>query len=88
MIVSPNWPQPYKSVDRWCNWVIKVRKGFRVLLQFQFFSIEGDMKMNGCPKTVVRIWRSKNAQPIDLCGGNLTNSTRNLLSDDNYMKIR
>lgn len=43
-IASPNWPNPYKSVDELCNWTVKVRKGFRVLLQFQHFSIEGDMR--------------------------------------------
>ena len=43
-IASPNWPSPYKSIDELCNWTVKVRKGFRVLLQFQYFSIEGDMR--------------------------------------------
>ena len=46
IISSPNWPKPYKSIDKLCNWSIKVKKGYRILLEFQSFLIEGDMRGN------------------------------------------
>lgn len=87
IIQSPNWPNPYRSIDEWCEWSIKVKDSFRILLTFQSFTIEGDMREHGCPNAVVRIWKGKTSIPIDLCGDSLTNSTRNMLSDDNHMKI-
>lgn len=111
-IASPNWPNPYKSIDELCSWTVKVRKGFRVLLQFQHFSLEGDMrggqptignyffqilkllinnfvfpKEKGCPNAVVRILKGSTSIPIDLCGESLTNATRHVLSEDDFLKV-
>jgi hypothetical protein len=43
-ITSPGYPKAYAANDSWCQATVRVRPGYRVLLHFVQFSVEGDMK--------------------------------------------
>jgi CUB domain len=47
IIVSPNYPSNYEGpgkglASRACNWYITARTGYKILLHFDFFAVEGD----------------------------------------------
>lgn len=44
IVTSPAYPVTHASNDSWCQSTIRVRPGYRVLLHFIQFSVEGDMK--------------------------------------------
>ncbi|XP_055373850.1 tolloid-like protein 2 isoform X2 [Condylostylus longicornis] len=75
IITSPNYPQNYKGpakdfASMACNWFISARAGYRISINFEHFSVEGDPGGRGCPAVVLRLWTSidTEAPPIELCG--------------------
>ena len=47
IITSPNYPNKYHGpgkglASRACNWYINTRNGYRIAMNFEFFSVEGD----------------------------------------------
>lgn len=47
VIISPNFPLNYEGPTRGmasktCNWYVNVRPNHKILLNFEFFAVEGD----------------------------------------------
>ncbi|XP_064103778.1 cubilin-like isoform X5 [Macrobrachium nipponense] len=92
IIHSPHWPQKYDGPDRSggafsCNWFIHVRPYHKILLWFQFFSVEGNPAERGCPAAVVRVWPDLDKVPIELCGEKLTNEAAVFISKSSLMRV-
>lgn len=75
VITSPNFPAHYHGpgkglASRACNWYITPRIGYKVLLNFDNFSVEGSPADRGCPAAVIRIWMSPDSEaaPQEICG--------------------
>lgn len=43
--------------------------------------------VRGCPSAVVRVWNDKSKPVIELCGANLSNDTRQIISSSNTLKV-
>ncbi|KAJ8314503.1 hypothetical protein KUTeg_006653 [Tegillarca granosa] len=74
LITSPGYPEKYKSYSV-CNWTIKASKRTnQILVQFYLFHTEGKLDATGmgCQNAVMRLYRSNNFAPEELCGS-LTN---------------
>ncbi|XP_055680317.1 cubilin isoform X3 [Lutzomyia longipalpis] len=75
VITSPNFPANYHGpgkglASRACNWYITARIGYKILLNFEMFSVEGDPAGRGCPAAVLRLWTfpESDAAPQEVCG--------------------
>ncbi|XP_037910464.1 tolloid-like protein 2 isoform X3 [Hermetia illucens] len=75
IITSPNYPANYKGpaknmASSACNWYITARSGYKISINFEFFSVEGDPPGRGCAAAVLRLWTNleSEASPIELCG--------------------
>lgn len=75
LITSPNYPANYHGpgkglASRACNWYITPRTGYKILLNFDVFSVEGSPPDRGCPAAVLRIWMSSDSDdaPQEICG--------------------
>ncbi|KAK7084520.1 Domain first found in C1r, C1s, uEGF, and bone morphogenetic protein [Halocaridina rubra] len=92
VIHSPHWPHKYDGPDRdegafSCNWFIHVRPYHKILLWFQFFSVEGNPTERGCPAAVVRVWPDLDKVPIELCGERLSNDAALIISKSSIMRV-
>lgn len=48
---SPNYPAKYDGpgkglASRACNWYLSARNGYKILMHFEFFHVEGDPEGN------------------------------------------
>ncbi|XP_067618413.1 uncharacterized protein [Eurosta solidaginis] len=75
IITSPNYPAGYKAPSRnmasmACNWIMTARPGYKLSINFEHFSIEGDPAHRGCPAAVLRLWVNVDSDqpPLELCG--------------------
>ncbi|XP_017472311.1 PREDICTED: uncharacterized protein LOC108363453 isoform X1 [Rhagoletis zephyria] len=75
IITSPNYPAGYKAPGRGmasmaCNWIMTARPGYKLSINFEHFSIEGDPASRGCPAAVLRLWLNIDSDqpPMELCG--------------------
>ncbi|XP_036225350.2 uncharacterized protein [Bactrocera oleae] len=75
IITSPNYPAGYKAPSRGmasmaCNWIMTARPGYKLSINFEHFSIEGDPANRGCPAAVLRLWVNVDSDqpPLELCG--------------------
>ncbi|XP_035899525.1 uncharacterized protein LOC118506460 isoform X2 [Anopheles stephensi] len=75
IVTSPNFPANYDGpgkglASRACNWYITARIGYKILLNFDFFAIEGEPATRGCAAAVMRLWLSPDSDmpPIEMCG--------------------
>ncbi|XP_055525467.1 cubilin isoform X3 [Wyeomyia smithii] len=75
VVTSPNFPANYDApgkglASRACNWYITARIGYKILLNFDFFGIEGEPATRGCAAAVMRLWLSPDSDmsPIEMCG--------------------
>ena len=75
IITSPNYPANYHGpgkglASRACNWYITPRSGYKILLNFDVFYVEGSPADRGCPAAVLRIWLSQESDeaPQEICG--------------------
>ncbi|XP_055908933.1 uncharacterized protein LOC129943472 isoform X2 [Eupeodes corollae] len=75
IITSPHYPSNYKSPAKGlasmaCNWYMTARPGYKLSINFEHFSVEGDPMARGCPAAVLRMWTNidSEAAPIELCG--------------------
>ncbi|XP_049849877.1 cubilin isoform X2 [Schistocerca gregaria] len=93
VIQSPNFPQKYDGPSRGvssktCNWYISVRPKHKILLNFEYFAVEGNPAGRGCPAAVVRLWYRSDAPPVELCGEKLHDEAHwHFLSDSNNMRL-
>ncbi|XP_066904535.1 cubilin isoform X2 [Halyomorpha halys] len=92
VIVSPNFPHKYEgpargAASRTCNWYINVQPEHRVLLNFEYFAVEGDPASRGCPAAVVRLWYTVDGPPLELCGEKQMNKKWQYISEANYVRI-
>ncbi|XP_037944623.1 uncharacterized protein LOC119677377 isoform X3 [Teleopsis dalmanni] len=74
IILSPNYPG-YKAPSKGmasmaCNWVMTARPGYKLSINFEIFSLEGDPANRGCPAAVLRLWVNVDSDqpPLELCG--------------------
>ncbi|XP_039445529.1 cubilin isoform X4 [Culex pipiens pallens] len=75
IVTSPNFPANYDApgkglASRACNWYITARPGYKILINFDFFAIEGEPATRGCAAAVMRLWLSPDSDmpPIEMCG--------------------
>ncbi|KAJ6637891.1 Cubilin [Pseudolycoriella hygida] len=75
VIMSPNYPLKYDGpgkglASRACNWYLSARSGYKILMHFEFFHVEGDPEGRGCPAAVLRVWTAPDSEqaPFELCG--------------------
>ncbi|XP_053679390.1 cubilin [Anopheles nili] len=75
IVTSPNFPANYDGpgkglASRACNWYITARVGYKILLNFDYFAIEGEPATRGCAAAVMRLWLSPDSDmpPIEMCG--------------------
>lgn len=75
IVASPNFPANYDApgkglASRACNWYITARIGYKILINFDFFAIEGEPATRGCAAAVMRLWLSPDSDmpPIEMCG--------------------
>ncbi|XP_037027198.1 cubilin isoform X3 [Bradysia coprophila] len=75
VIMSPNYPAKYDGpgkglASRACNWYLSARNGYKILMHFEFFHVEGDPEGRGCPAAVLRVWTAPDTEqaPFELCG--------------------
>ncbi|XP_046405387.1 tolloid-like protein 1 isoform X1 [Ischnura elegans] len=92
VISSPNWPGNYDGPQRGlasktCNWFVGVRPRHKILLNFEYFAVEGEPLARGCPAAVVRIWYTSDGPPLELCGEKLPLDRSQFTSDGNTMRI-
>ncbi|KAK2715939.1 hypothetical protein QYM36_010492 [Artemia franciscana] len=94
VIASAKYPAHYdggKKVigAKTCYWLLTARPGYRILLFFTNFGIEGTPTERGCPVATVRVWSKVGAglSPIELCGENLTPEQMQHLSQGNQMRV-
>ncbi|XP_015514875.1 tolloid-like protein 1 isoform X1 [Neodiprion lecontei] len=92
MITSPNFPNKYDGparnlASKTCNWFINVRPNYRVLLNFELFSVEGEQSARGCPAAVLRMWHMVSAPPLELCGVKSADAKWSYVSEDNNMRL-
>ncbi|XP_046671731.1 dorsal-ventral patterning tolloid-like protein 1 [Homalodisca vitripennis] len=96
IIMSPNFPLNYEGPTRGmasktCNWYVNVRPNHKILLNFEFFAVEGDPTSRGCPAAVVRLWNTVGAPdssvPIELCGEKPPTDKWQYMSDSNHLRI-
>lgn len=92
VIVSPNFPHNYEgptkgAASRTCNWYINVRPDHNVLLNFEYFAVEGDPNARGCPAAVVRLWYTVDGPPLELCGEKQQGTQWQFKSEANYVRI-
>uniref|UniRef100_A0A8D8LJ60 Cubilin n=3 Tax=Cacopsylla melanoneura TaxID=428564 RepID=A0A8D8LJ60_9HEMI len=91
-ILSPNFPLNYDSPSRGmpsktCNWYINVRPNYKIMLNFEIFSFEGDPAGRGCSAAVVRVWNTKDDPPLELCGEKGSKDKWEFLSESNEMRL-
>ncbi|KAI5755333.1 hypothetical protein M8J77_016053 [Diaphorina citri] len=90
-ILSPNFPLNYDSPrgmpSKTCNWYINVRPNYKILLNFEIFSFEGDPAGRGCSAAVVRVWNTKDDPPLELCGEKAHKDKWEFLSESNEMRL-
>ncbi|KDR22176.1 Cubilin [Zootermopsis nevadensis] len=92
VISSPNFPQNYDGPERGlasktCNWYIIVRPKHKILLNFEFFAVEGEPSARGCPAAVLRLWYTVDGPPLELCGEKQQTDKWQFLSEGNSMRI-
>ncbi|XP_023718957.1 bone morphogenetic protein 1 isoform X3 [Cryptotermes secundus] len=92
VISSPNFPQNYDGpvrglASKTCNWYIIVRQKHKILLNFDFFAVEGEPTARGCPAAVVRLWHTIEGPPLELCGEKPLTEKWQYLSEGNSMRI-
>nr|XP_029716235.1 cubilin isoform X3 [Aedes albopictus] len=75
IVASPNFPANYDApgkglASRACNWYITARIGYKIMLYFEYFAIEGEPATRGCAAAVLRLWLSPDSDmpPIEMCG--------------------
>ncbi|XP_065095868.1 uncharacterized protein LOC135717643 isoform X4 [Ochlerotatus camptorhynchus] len=75
IVSSPNFPANYDApgkglASRACNWYITARIGYKIMLYFDYFAIEGEPATRGCAAAVMRLWLSPDSDmpPIEMCG--------------------
>ncbi|XP_062560041.1 uncharacterized protein LOC134224624 [Armigeres subalbatus] len=75
IVASPNFPANYDApgkglASRACNWYITARIGYKIMLYFDYFAIEGEPATRGCAAAVLRLWLSPESDmpPIEMCG--------------------
>ncbi|XP_021693259.1 uncharacterized protein LOC5576365 isoform X2 [Aedes aegypti] len=75
IVASPNFPANYDApskglASRACNWYITARIGYKIMLYFDYFAIEGEPATRGCAAAVLRLWLSPDSDmpPIEMCG--------------------
>nr|XP_018896176.1 PREDICTED: cubilin isoform X2 [Bemisia tabaci] len=92
VITSPNFPTKYSGPQKGgsrsvCSWFITVRPNHRILLNFDFFFIEGDPPTRGCSAAVIRLWHTLSGLPLEFCGEKPPKDNWQYLSDGNVMKL-
>ncbi|KAF2360157.1 Low-density lipoprotein (LDL) receptor class A repeat [Trinorchestia longiramus] len=90
-LLSPNFPGNYGAPDKtdssYCDWNIQVRPGYKVLLWFQSFAVEGNPEERGCPAAAVRVWKSADDIPVDMCGDALPSDQIQILSHSSVLRM-
>ncbi|KAL0275107.1 UNVERIFIED_CONTAM: hypothetical protein PYX00_003068 [Menopon gallinae] len=92
VISSPNFPLNYEGPGRGlasktCNWFIGVKPRHKIVLYFDVFAVEGDPSARGCPAAVVRVWKSNDGLPLELCGEKAAEDRWEYMSESNTMRI-
>ncbi|KRY70508.1 Cubilin [Trichinella pseudospiralis] len=89
-IVTPNFPQRYVK-DMVCHWEIRVRIGYRILLQPVVLNVEGmmgdDGKSSNCRSAVIRIKNDSSEYSKEFCGEKVVPGIRQFISAKNIMHI-
>ncbi|XP_047737620.1 bone morphogenetic protein 1-like isoform X2 [Hyalella azteca] len=90
-LLSPNFPENYGAPDKtdssYCDWYIQVRPGYKVLLWFQSFAVEGNPEERGCPAAAVRVWKHEDDIPVDMCGDALPSDQIQILSQGSVLRM-
>ncbi|XP_037867516.1 cubilin isoform X4 [Bombyx mori] len=92
VVTSPRYPLPYEpparaAASRVCNWFVTARPGKRLLLNFQFFAVEGHLIDRGCPAAVLRLWYESPGPPLELCGEKAPADRWQYLSSSNSIRL-
>ncbi|XP_035440891.2 cubilin isoform X3 [Spodoptera frugiperda] len=92
VITSPNFPQNYEQpkngpASRVCNWFVTARPGKRLLLNFEYFAVEGHLTERGCPAAVLRLWYESPGPPLELCGEKAPGDRWQYLSSSNSIRL-
>ncbi|XP_047026079.1 cubilin isoform X2 [Helicoverpa zea] len=92
VITSPNFPQNYEQpkngpASRVCNWFVTARPGKRLLLNFEYFAVEGHLTERGCPAAVLRLWYESPGPPLELCGEKAPADRWQYLSSSNSIRL-
>lgn len=58
---SPNYPAKYDGpgkglASRACNWYLSARNGYKILMHFEFFHVEGDPEGDFDLRVFYKIW--------------------------------
>ncbi|XP_023327852.1 dorsal-ventral patterning tolloid-like protein 1 isoform X2 [Eurytemora carolleeae] len=93
IIKSPNFPEKYTtsskdSGNKVCHWFVYAKPGYRILLYFSNFEVEGNPGERGCPAAALRVWPWKDVArtPIELCGDTL-DQYKEIISDGHVMRL-
>ncbi|XP_077288055.1 tolloid-like protein 1 [Arctopsyche grandis] len=92
VITSPNFPSNYDGPGRGlasktCNWFVSVKPQHKILLNFEFFAVEGDPLGRGCPAAVLRLWHEVNGPPVELCGEKALTDKWQYITESNSLRI-
>ncbi|CAG0879051.1 unnamed protein product [Cyprideis torosa] len=83
---GPEMNLTYKK-SQTCNWYIHARPGYRILLWFETFGVEGDAITRGCGTAAVRVWVSPKKNPQEICGENLKLDWREFQSEGQTLRL-
>nr|CAD7402645.1 unnamed protein product [Timema cristinae] len=92
VISSPNFPLNYDAparglASKTCIWYINVRQKHKIMLNFEFFAVEGEPSARGCPAAVVRLWHTVETPPLELCGEKQPADKWQFLSETNTVRL-
>ncbi|KYB29011.1 Cubilin-like Protein [Tribolium castaneum] len=92
VITSPKFPGDYEGPTKGlssksCNWYVSVRPGYKIMLNFERFAVEGDPVGRGCPAAVLRLWTDLSTAPIELCGEKSPGDKWQYLSTSNAVRF-
>uniref|UniRef100_T1IVJ3 CUB domain-containing protein n=1 Tax=Strigamia maritima TaxID=126957 RepID=T1IVJ3_STRMM len=80
ILSSPGYPETTATSGRYCNWYIYVKPHHRVLLVFTDFALQEAAEDVGCPTSVIRIWKSLDANPLEICGNRFVTAEKTTVS--------
>ncbi|XP_063909054.1 dorsal-ventral patterning tolloid-like protein 1 isoform X3 [Zophobas morio] len=92
VITSPKFPADYDGPTKGlssksCNWYVSVRAGYKIMLNFERFAVEGDPVGRGCPAAVLRLWTDLSSAPVELCGEKAPEDKWQYLSTSNAVRF-